>query len=232
MLKIQSWKNSVSVFSNTYSYLQKLKLADQNIEELKRAWAQEMLRIVKIECQVQGIVSSSKSVLFVGNHISYLDIPLLMAHVPDLSFVAKEEVQSWPLIGLAAKKINTVFVKRENMRSRLSARKCILDSILSGRRITIFPSGTTCISELKPWRTGPFKIAYATKCLIQPFRISYSAMRTAAYIDNDFFPLHLLNVCGNKSLTAKLEFHNPIRITDPIEDCKKWHEWSKALNEN
>jgi 1-acyl-sn-glycerol-3-phosphate acyltransferase len=48
----------------------------------------------------------------VGNHLSYLDIPLLMQSSPNISFVAKEEVGRWPVIGAGAHALNTIFVKR------------------------------------------------------------------------------------------------------------------------
>ncbi len=222
-------QNSFSVFSKTLFYLKKSNSVGENIEHLKMNWAREILKSVKINLNVIGTPSDSNSMLFVGNHISYLDIPILMSNVNQLSFVAKNELQSWPIFGTAARKMDTVFVKRENKISRSAARENVQAAINLGKRIAIFPSGTTCVSESKGWRNGVFKIAADTNCLVQPFRIAYSKMRTAAYIDKDFFPIHLLKVCSSDGMNATLEFHDPVRIKDAVVDCQKWQAWSKGL---
>lgn len=222
-------QNSFSVFSKTFYYLKKSKNMNENVELVKRNWAQEILKSVSIKVNVIGEVSDDSSMLFVGNHISYLDIPLLLAHVNKLSFVAKKELKSWPIFGAAAQRIDTVFVKRESKISRSAARESVQTAIREGKRIAIFPSGTTCVSESKIWRNGVFKIASDANCLVQPFRITYSDMRTAAYIDKDFFPAHLLKVCKSQELSATIEFHEPVKITDAVIDCQKWNAWSKGL---
>ncbi len=225
----QAVQDSISVFSKTFSYLQQSKMQSTNIEDLKKNWADDILNSIGVELKIIGAVSDNSSMLFLGNHISYLDIPVLMSAINKLSFVAKEELRMWPMFGTAAKKIDTVFVNRNNRGSRLTAKENIEAAIKNGKRIAIFPSGTTCMTESKIWRNGAFKIARNTNCFVQPFRMSYSKMRTAAYIDKDFFPLHLLKLCGSAGLTATLEFHEPIRILDAEVDCKKWQSWSRGL---
>ncbi|HBC06812.1 MAG TPA: 1-acyl-sn-glycerol-3-phosphate acyltransferase, partial [Rhodospirillaceae bacterium] len=46
--------------------------------------------------------------LYVSNHVSYLDIPVL-ALLTDAAFVAKDDVRDWPLFGLCAKIYRTLF---------------------------------------------------------------------------------------------------------------------------
>lgn len=224
--------NSISVFTKTYSYLQQSRSLDVSVESLKRQWAREMLHKLNVELQLLGKVATDPSLIFVGNHISYMDIPLLLAHIEGLSFVAKDELRSWPVFGEAARRAGTVFVKRESGASRLSALTSIQREINAGKRIALFPSGTTCLSESKPWRAGAFKVAQEAGCRIQPFRISYSPLRAVAYIDRDFFPVHLLNMCRNKKITATLEFHEPVRVESPLEACHYWQKWSSQRVEN
>ena len=50
-------------------------------------------------------------VLFVSNHVSWVDIVVIGSIVP-VAFVAKREVASWPLVGITAKLQRTVFVDR------------------------------------------------------------------------------------------------------------------------
>lgn len=223
----ESLLSPVKVFSTTIHYLRKAEATPQKIETYKQAWAKNILQIVNLQSASYGTTSPLRPLILVGNHISYLDIPLLLTHCGHLSFVAKAELLSWPIFGNAAKKANTVFVKRESTKSRSSAKTSILEAIKQNQSIVIFPSGTTCVSESKPWKLGAFKIAKESNCLIQPFRISYSPSRIAAYVDNDFFPTHLLKVCQHKGLFAKIEFHEPVKVQDPMQDCKKWYEWTR-----
>jgi 1-acyl-sn-glycerol-3-phosphate acyltransferase len=229
MKSIYSLTNSFGVFTEAYRYLQKSNNPDTSIEDLKRQWATSTLARLRVQLEVQGEVSEQKSILFVGNHISYLDIPLLMATVNRISFVAKHEIGNWPVFGTAAKKIETVFVKRENSTSRKSARKAIQEALDDGKRIAIFPSGTTCISEKTAWRHGGFEIAQEKDIYIQPFRLSYFPLRVAAYIDQDFFPTHLYNLFGLDRIEAKIEFHAPVKVTDAVRDCEYWHHWSREI---
>jgi 1-acyl-sn-glycerol-3-phosphate acyltransferase len=227
MKAVTSFTDSVGIFTTTYSYLQKSKKAEASVEALKLEWAQDILSRLKVELEVVGEVSQEKSMLFVGNHISYLDIPVLMSTVRGLSFVAKEEVSAWPIIGNAATKIDTVFVKRENNSSRATARKSIAEALERGQRVALFPSGTTCIREKKDWRRGAFEIAHEQDLFVQPFRVYYFPLRASAYIDDDFLPTHLYNLFGLEKIQAKIEFHEPVKIKDVIADCTYWQNWTR-----
>lgn len=229
MKAVTSLTQSVSVFARTYQYLQKSKQPDVSVEDLKVQWAQEFLSRLKVNVEISGSISDQQSLLFLGNHISYLDIPLLMSSVRGLSFVAKEEIGTWPIIGNAAKKIETVFVKRESGSSRRLARQSIQEALEKGQRVALFPSGTTCLYENKSWRKGAFEIAHEQDLSFQPFRISYSPLRAVAYIDDDFLPFHLYNLFGHERLHAKIEFHEPVKIKDPIADCEYWQNWTREF---
>ena len=229
MRAVTSFADSLSIFMTTYSYLQKSKRPSASVDNLKIQWAQDVLSRLKVDLEVAGSVSDMNSLLFVGNHISYLDIPLLMSAVRGLSFVAKKEISSWPIIGSAATRVETVYVKRENGSSRAKARQSIADALLRGQRVALFPSGTTCVSEKKEWRRGAFEIAADHDLFIQPFRISYYPLRAAAYIDDDFLPTHLYNLFGLDKIQAKIEFHEPVKVSDVVTDCAYWQNWSRAL---
>jgi 1-acyl-sn-glycerol-3-phosphate acyltransferase len=228
MKSVQHFQNTVKVFTETYSYIKKTKNNFDNINDLKSDWARNILSRLNVEVQILGHPEAHDSMLFVGNHISYLDIPLIMSAATKISFVAKQELNSWPVFGSAARIIDTVFVKRSDKFSRLHAKKSVATALELGKRIVVFPSGTTCMHEHKIWKKGSFEIANELNIWIQPFRISYSPLREVAYIDNDFFPLHLYELCKHKKITAILEFHKPVKINNPIIDCAYWQDWSRG----
>jgi len=218
---------SLCVLGETYSHLRAAERG-RSPSAIKKSWSTEMLKLVNVECSVIGQPIPSAPALYVGNHISYLDIVLLMGTVTDLSFVAKKELSTWPLFGTAARKAGTVFVDRSNLGSRMRAKSAVLAALeTEKRRIAIFPAGTTTLDEEKPWKLGAFRLAQESGAPLQPFRISYYPLRTAAFIDKDVFPLHLLGACGPEKIYATLEFADPIFVSDPVAECAKWQAWTQ-----
>lgn len=236
MFSFSSLFKSLRIFPRTVSYVRLTNQKDADIEQIKKNWAAETLARLNVETHLINQPSEDPSLLYLGNHISYLDIPVLFQHVPNLSFVAKSEVADWPIIGKAAKKANTVFVDREKAIKKIqkndplksSASFAIFNSLKKGQRIAIFPSGTTSIDESKPWKSGAFKIATRGNFKIQPFRIKYSAPRMAAYIDDDNLILHLMKISQSEKIQATLEFHEPVYLNDLNYDIEYWRKWSQS----
>lgn len=221
-----SLMSSLSVFTTTYAYLQRAR-HQTDAEALKREWAFELLGRLRVNVQAIGEPARDRGLLFVGNHISYLDIAILLGIAPQISFVSKKEIASWPIIGLGARTLNTIFVERESQNSRKLARETICNEIKKGARIVLFPSGTTCMTESKPWKRGSFEIAQELKIPIQPFRIRYTPIRKAAFIADDIFPIHLFQLAQAGGIRAHIEFHSPVFVDDAKESCHHWQEWSR-----
>ena len=72
-----------------------------------------LVKIFGIKVNIKGR-KSKKNVLFVSNHISYLDIFVLGSSV-DGVFVAKSEIESWPIINKMCKLGRTIFVNRNDI---------------------------------------------------------------------------------------------------------------------
>ena len=148
--------------------------------------------------------------------------------MPDLSFVAKKELEKWPIFGAGAKKVNTIFVERNSVRDRSKAMGSLLNAItVEKKAMIVFPSGTTSLDEHHPWKYGAFRLAHQTQVPLQVFRLRYQPLRTVAYIDNDFFPWHLLGVCRPDPIYATVEFADPFLVKNPIEECKRWQAWTR-----
>lgn len=192
-------------------------------------WANDLLDIVGVNVSSNRPALERPS-LFVGNHISYLDIPLLMSQLP-VNFVAKKELASWPIFGTAMKAVGTVFVEREAKDSRKNIGATIAPYLLEqGRSVVIFPSGTTTMYEERPWRWGAFRLAKEYGIPIIPFRLKYEPLRKAAYLLEDSFPTHLWGLLGEKKIEARLEFHPPVEVTDPEKDAERWWNWTKTIS--
>ena len=70
-----------------------------------------LLWLLSINVEYEGNYQRAKDCnFFVSNHLSYLDIPILGSIFP-LRFVAKSEVQFWPVFGFLSKLARTIFIK-------------------------------------------------------------------------------------------------------------------------
>lgn len=214
--------------AQTYHYLSRSRRPGADLAALKQSWAEEMLSRLGVKVQITGPISLKPGLLYVGNHMSYLDIPLLMAAAPSIAFVAKKEIGDWPLFGDGARALETIFVQRENAENRGLARQTIAATLAEGRRVAVFPSGTTSLDEGKVWRRGVFEIAQAQKTEIQPFRIRYSPLRTAAFIDKDALIPHMSKLMTERGVSAQIEFHAPVPVRDAARCCERWQSWTRA----
>jgi len=143
------------------------------IYDLCRSWAGVVLFALGIRHRVIYEVphDASKPCVFVFNHISYLDIPLLMRSLPGqhIRVLGKAELAKVPIFGFLYKQA-VVLVDRDNPANR--ARSLVkLKSVLANRiSIVISPEGTFNMTgmPLKEFYNGAFKVAIETQTPIRP----------------------------------------------------------------
>ncbi len=199
---------------------QKQDLAWNTTEVTKASstWGKNVLRDLNLELVVEGS-STDLPAIYVGNHISYIDIIALLS-IKHLCFVAKSEVAKWPIIGEATKAIGSIFVKRDSAKSRFHTAEAIGTAVKEdGKSICIFPEGTTSIQG-KTWRRGVFKVAHDHDLLVQPIGFSYAPIRRAAYIDDDALIPHMFSLIRKEPTKVKLKYFQARKITDPDRDMK------------
>jgi 1-acyl-sn-glycerol-3-phosphate acyltransferase len=111
---------------------------------------------IKVACPDPERFRQHNGFLF-PNHVTYLDVLVIVAVTP-ARFLAKEEVRGWPVIGIIAKSIGCVFVKREDKKSRAEARMA-LAQVQTFPPIVLFPEGKRGPGDaLLPFRYGAFEI--------------------------------------------------------------------------
>jgi len=215
------------IFSNTWDHLQQARDPKSDINQIKFSWTNQLFELLNLELQIKGqVLSSSSSMILVGNHISYLDILLLLRACPEACFLSKQEVKYWPIIGPGAVKAETLFVKRESKKSRQQVRQQIVEALqTSQKKLALFPSGTTTIGPSERWKKGVFEIAQEAKIPIQPFRVVYKPLRAAAYIDKDFFPTHVYGLLQQKKMQAFIEFGTPFNVSNLADDLLRTKAW-------
>ncbi len=112
-------------------------------------------------------------VVLVSNHQSHMDIPMLIGYFPKyLGFVAKKEMETWPVISMWMKRIQCVFLDRKNPREGIKSIQEAVEKIKNGYSVVIFPEGTRSkTGEIGEFKKGSFKLASDAKVKIIPVSI-------------------------------------------------------------
>ena len=122
----------------------------------------QVCKIVGIRLNVEGEVAEEQGVLLISNHVSWLDITVLSAVAP-VSFVAKQEVASWPFVSWLAKLQRSVFVDRNRRNEVGDKANEILDRLAGGDHIVLFAEGTSSDgNSVVPFKTALFAAAKPT----------------------------------------------------------------------
>lgn len=174
--------------------------------------------IMGIKIVKQGEISAHKPLLFVGNHLSYMDIIAISSIMP-CSFVSKAEVANWPLIGYMAKLQNTIFVNRNAPRLVKQQGQEIADALNVHTNLVIFPEGTSSIGEtVLPFKSSLLEVAVnktVPDLRIQPIAIKIEhkggqARRYPWYEEEESFVSHLIVLMGMIGLTITITFLPPV----------------------
>ena len=76
--------------------------------------------------------------MVLSNHISWLDIFSLDSQLPS-RFIAKAEIAKWPVFGLIAQQIGTLFINRSSKRAILRINDDIRGALCNCEAVTILP---------------------------------------------------------------------------------------------
>src|SRR3974390_296736 len=185
-----------------------------------------LCRLLRIRVRVVGAPVRDKAVLFVSNHVSWVDI-VVIGSVHPVAFVAKSEVRKWPLVGVTAQMQRTVFVDRTRRRKAGDAVRQIVGRLKGGPSVLLFAEGTSSDgNRVLPFRSallGAVEMAAAhggEPLPIQPMAIAYTnhpglplgrqrRPLAAWYGDLDFMP-HNKALIDRTALDAVVSYGEPL----------------------
>ncbi|MHC8508645.1 MAG: lysophospholipid acyltransferase family protein [Rhodospirillales bacterium] len=225
------WRASGFVLFTIFSVIVHTASRPFGFEARRRAacfWNAGAARLCGLKIHVSGEPVTDRSTLFAGNHVSYLDIPVLTA-VVGAPFVAKSELSSWPVFGFLAKLGRTVFIDRKAVRAGDHLR-AVAARLTAGESVFIFPEGTSSdgaqVLAFKSSLFGVFeKHGGAAPALVQPVSIAYprdvegrplGGERRALYgwFGDATLMDHLLRVFAMKGACVEVVFHPPVSSAD------------------
>lgn len=190
-------------------------------------WHKVARRLLRIDIVIDGEPLRGEPVLFVANHVSWLDIVVMGAALP-ASFVAKREVGTWPVVSLLSNLQRSVYVSRDR-KTAAKEQKTMQARLARGESLILFPEGTSNDGL----RVGEFRSAFLSladlevrgkKVKVQPFAITYTKVdgfpvtrrsmpQVAWYGDMDLAP-HLKGVFAGGPYEARLQFFEPVTIAE------------------
>jgi 1-acyl-sn-glycerol-3-phosphate acyltransferase len=180
-------------------------------------------RLLGLRVQLIGSPAGAldgRPVVFISNHSSWLDVPVLGGRL-EACFVSKDEVGQWPLVGTVARLGRTVFISRR--RHAIGRERDVLrERLAGGDSLLLFPEGTTSDgSRVLPFRTAFFAIAEGVEPpLVQPVSVVYDRLAGlptgraarpvfAWYGDMDL-STHFWRFAQHRGLRATVLLHPPL----------------------
>ena len=130
-----------------------------------------------IRVRVSGIqhVPAGQSCIFMCNHVSNLDPPVVMPYIPGrFSVLLKKSLMNIPILGTAMRMAQFVPVERAaNRETAQTTVAAAAAALQSGLHILVFPEGTRSLDgRLAGFKKGPFFLAQQTAAPIIPVAIS------------------------------------------------------------
>ena len=129
-----------------------------------QAWARTLLGVSGVRVKVEGLehMDPGRSYVFISNHLSYMDTPVALAHIPaQFRFLAKRGLFQIPLLGTHLSRAGHIRVPREDPRGAVKTMQLAAETI-RGKAISllIFPEGgRSHDGVLRPFKEGGAYIA-------------------------------------------------------------------------
>jgi 1-acyl-sn-glycerol-3-phosphate acyltransferase len=144
-----------------------------------RLWARCVLWVCGITLHVQGRerLDPTRAYLFMANHQSNVDIPVLMAAFATLQvrWVSKREVRKVPVIGLCMARTHQVLVDRESPTQAIAVIRQVRALLAAGISVIFFPEGTrTRDGRLQEFKPGGFAVAVEAGVPVVPITVNGS----------------------------------------------------------
>lgn len=167
----------------------------KRVAAVMQAHLRAMCLCAGLKVEVHGArPSNERPFLLLSNHVSYWDILALGSLFP-LGFMAKDCIESWPVLGTVTRLCNTVFVNRDNVWERYRSLRRLQNQI-QDLSYCVFPEGTTTAAlapRLELWYRGNVAVRREPGVPLWLAGLHYEKHVEEAWIDDDELLPHLFN---------------------------------------
>lgn len=189
-------------------------------DQILRAWSRKVLQILSFRHVVDappGFDAAAGRRLYIGNHVSWIDIYALQA-VTAARFVAKAELAAWPVLGRLIRASGTVFIERSKRSDTRRINQTLRTHLEAGEIIGVFPEGTTSDGrDVIKFHANLLQAALDAEAEIVPFCVRYLDTRgnyseVPAFIGEQTFWQSIRRVLREKRLVCELTFFPPLDV--------------------
>ena len=153
-------------------------LGENAVHSWGMLWGRGCLRLAGLRVTVRGAehIPHGRTALYVANHQSNFDIPILYAGLPlQFRWLAKKELFAVPLFGLALKRCGYIPIDRSDRRKAMHSMNAAAGRIASGASVIVFPEGTrSADGQLQEFKKGGFLLAVKAQVPVVPVAIKGS----------------------------------------------------------
>jgi 1-acyl-sn-glycerol-3-phosphate acyltransferase len=182
-----------------------------------RLWSKMILGTIGVKVQVEGLdrIDTSKPQVYVVNHLSALDIPVLYVHLPfQFRILAKKELFRYPFMGWHLKRSGQIPVVLENPKASVRSLNLAVAAIRKGNSLVIFPEGgRSPDGQLHAFMGGAFYAAVKAQVDVVPIALvgTYEILKMNTWHIKPG-PVHML--VGLPIHTAGLSTRDIAKITE------------------
>lgn len=180
-----------------------------------RWWTRGLCAILKLRVRLEGRIHAAPT-LFVANHISWLDIICLRAHI-DALLVAKQEVRRWPVFGGIFARAGTLFLPRGGPSTHVADQ--MTWHLLAQRSVLVFPEGSSSDgATVSRFHARLYQAAIRAQCAVQAVAITYphpvaGVHPAAPFVGEAALLPHLWRVLAEPALEVRLSLCTPLSAT-------------------
>jgi 1-acyl-sn-glycerol-3-phosphate acyltransferase len=187
---------------------------------VNRRWSRILMRLCGVRIRVCGEPVHGAPVLWVANHVSWVDIFVLNS-VRCTAFVAKSDIRRWPVLGRLVAGAGTVFIERGQRQAIRAVGLQMAERFRRGEVVGLFPEGTTSPGfDVGSFHSSLFEAAIQAGVDVQPvaLRFLHRGRRSdlASFVGEQNLVQNLWCLLGATGIEVEADFLAPLRN----EDCR------------
>jgi 1-acyl-sn-glycerol-3-phosphate acyltransferase len=186
-----------------------------------RLWSRTILWTIGAHPQIEGLdkVDTSNAQVYVVNHLSALDIPVLYAYLPfQFRILAKKELFRYPFMGWHLRRSGQIPVVLENPKASVRSLNLAVAALRNGKSLVIFPEGgRSPDGQLHAFRGGAFYAAIKAQVDVIPMALvgTFEMLKMNTWHIKPG-PVRLL--VGGPIATAGMSGRDVVKLTQKAQD--------------
>ena len=201
----------------------------RNLSWLTKIWAKSFLKIISVEVVADTKnYNPNENYLIVGNHLSWVDV-FIFGSLFNTQFIAKQEVSSWPLIGILSKVGGTIYIDRNKIIHGVRVSSIIAENLKEGGSVVIFPESKSTIGNtVLKFKPSLFLSAIESGKKVLPVTLDFGLINGKkfetdedkikfSWFDDMIFAPHFFKFIQLNKIQMYVTVHEPISSTNGLD---------------